>query len=51
MIQTDGRKRLLFPNLGIQQGIGINPWRGFKGKVAANYPNIFIQHKRKESSI
>lgn len=50
-IQTDGRKTLPFPNLGIQEGIGINPHRGFKEKVGANYPNIFMRHKRKESSV
>lgn len=50
-IRTDGRKTLLFPNVGIQEGIGINPCRGFKGKVDANYPDIFIWHKRKESNV
>lgn len=48
--QADGRKTLLFPSAGIQEGIGINLGRGFKGKVDANYPHVFIQHRRKDSS-
>jgi len=50
-IQADGRKALLFPNLRTQERRRINPCRGLKGKVDANYPIILILHKRKELGI
>lgn len=50
-IQADGRKALLFPNLGIQEGRRINPHRGLKGKVDANYAIVLTVHKRKELGI
>lgn len=49
--EADGRKTLQFPKQGIQEGIGINLCGGFKGKVEANYPNTFLQHKKRDSSV
>lgn len=49
--EAHGRKMLQFPKLGIQEGIGINPCGGFIGKVEANYPNPFLQHKKRDSSV
>lgn len=44
-------KRYYFQIYGSQEGIGINPCGGLKGKVEANYPNMFLQHKKKDSSV
>lgn len=44
-------KRYYFQIYGSQEGIGINPCGGFKGKVEAKYPNTFLQHKKKDSSV